>query len=170
MPGLADIPLIGNLFRSKTIGSGDATNPEKTELVIFLTPHIIDGAERRDLLTVNKIAQDIAIDKFFGESKASNSVNTENMTLDEYHNVIVSMINQEVEKRRPNIPIYGEVTISFEIDRYGRFTSEPKVCKGKDRSLSELGVQSVVSAAPFPPFPKSIDKRKEMLQIAISYE
>jgi len=33
-----------------------------------------------------------------------------------------------------------------------------------------LGVQSVINAAPFPLFPKSIDKHKEALQIVISYE
>ena len=170
VPGLADIPIIGNLFRSRTIGSGDNTNPEKTELVIFLTPHIIDGEESKELLTVDKIAQDVAVDEFLGEVNKSKEIDTENMTPDEYHNLIVSMINKEVEKRRPNIPMYGEVSISFEIDHYGRLISTPKIYKGKNQSLSELGVQSVINAAPFPPFPKSINKHKEALQIAISYE
>jgi len=170
VPGLANIPLLGSLFRSRTIGSGDTTNPEKTELVIFLTPHIIDGQESKDMLTVGKVAQDSAIDEFFGEISMSTEIDTDSMTPDQYHDLIVSMINEEVEKRRPSIPIYGEVTISFEIDCYGRLASTPKIYKGNDQSLSELGVQSVINAAPFPLFPKSINKHKETLQIVISYE
>jgi type II secretory pathway component GspD/PulD (secretin) len=170
VPGLADIPLIGNLFRSRTIGSGDNTNPEKTELVIFLTPHIISGEESTDLFTVDKIAQDITVDRFFGEMNKSKEITTENMTPGEYYNLIVSMINEEVEKRKPNIPIYGEVSISFEIDCYGRLLSTPKIYKGRDQSLFELGARSITEAAPFPRFPKSINKYKETLQIAISYE
>ena len=170
VPGLANIPLIGNLFRSRTIGSGDSTNPEKTELVIFLTPHIIDGEDPSDLLTIGKVAQDIAIDEFLGEMNGRTEIDTENMTPSEYHNLLVSMINEEVEKRRPNIPLYGEVSISFEVDHYGRLLSDPKIYKGGDQGLSELGIQSVKHAAPFPPFPKSISKHKEILQIAISYE
>jgi len=170
VPGLADIPLIGNLFRSRTIGSGDNTNPEKTELVIFLTPHIISGEEPKGLLTLDKVAQDIAVDGYFGEISEGKEIDTENMTPGEYYNLIVSMINKEVEKRRPNIPIYGEVSISFEIGRQGRLLSAPKNYKGKNQSLSKLGMQSVINAAPFPPFPKSINKHKKMLYIAISYE
>lgn len=41
VPGLGDAPLIGSIFRNRTRGS--ATNPEKNELVIFLTPRIISG-------------------------------------------------------------------------------------------------------------------------------
>jgi len=41
VPGLGNAPIIGSLFRSRTKGSTD--NPEKKELVIFLTPHIISG-------------------------------------------------------------------------------------------------------------------------------
>ena len=41
VPIAGDIPLIGSLFRSRTTGSTDS--PEKTELVIFITPHIITG-------------------------------------------------------------------------------------------------------------------------------
>ncbi|MCM8782159.1 MAG: TonB C-terminal domain-containing protein, partial [Candidatus Omnitrophica bacterium] len=41
VPGVGNVPVVGNLFKSRTKGS--TTNPEKNELVIFLTPHIISG-------------------------------------------------------------------------------------------------------------------------------
>ncbi|MBU3933226.1 MAG: type II and III secretion system protein, partial [Candidatus Omnitrophica bacterium] len=44
LPLLGDIPVLGNLFKSKSTGT------ETKELVVFLTPHIISGGE--DLLYV----------------------------------------------------------------------------------------------------------------------
>lgn len=172
VPGLANIPLLGNLFRSRTIGSGDSTNPEKTELVIFLTPHIIDGEEMAQGLTLDKVAQNKAMEGIAEKADKTQEQNlyTGNMSSNEYHNLIASMINAEVERNRPDIPAYGEVFISFEIDRKGRLVSEPRLYKGKSRSLAELGIRSINDAAPFPPFPKSIAKRREKLRIAVSYE
>jgi len=44
VPILGDIPIIGNVFRSKVKGSTGTTNePEKKELVIFITPRIVSG-------------------------------------------------------------------------------------------------------------------------------
>ncbi|WP_258807318.1 secretin N-terminal domain-containing protein [Pseudidiomarina sp. CB1] len=40
VPGLSDIPLLGNLFKGKD------SNSEKTELVIFITPRIIDSVDQ----------------------------------------------------------------------------------------------------------------------------
>jgi hypothetical protein len=46
IPILGDIPIIGNLFKSRTVGSAGETDlPEKKELVAFLTPYIVYGTE-----------------------------------------------------------------------------------------------------------------------------
>jgi type II secretory pathway component GspD/PulD (secretin) len=187
VPGLANIPLIGNLFRSRTIGSGDSTNPEKTELVIFLTPHIITGEDTDRIITVKDVAQNIELDisaeqqaleqqaiysgsMFIEEPELVMPINTDHMAADEYYELIASAVNEELEKRKPAIPVYGEVFVSFEIDRDGNLVSEPRVVKGDNASLSKLGIESVIGAAPFYAFPKSIRKNTETLQIAISYE
>jgi type IV pilus assembly protein PilQ len=195
VPGLADIPLLGNLFRSRTIGSGDSTTPEKTELVIFLTPHIITGEEANDLASVDKIAQNLAVDNrdierspsvSSRDSRASSrdsyrvpaeprktetsSNRAYDMTVDEYYELVANDINKEVEKRRPAIPVYGEVFVCFEISKDGRLVSEPEIVRGSNVDLSELGIESIKSAAPFYAFPKSIKEDSQVLQIAISYE
>jgi hypothetical protein len=182
VPGLANIPLLGNLFRTKTIGSGDSTTPEKTELVIFITPHIITGQDVNDIVTIDQVAQNLAVDSktprqyssadLFNtrKSEPSAQIRTDNMTVDEYYELVASMINKEVEKRRPAIPVYGEVFVSFEISSDGRLISDPKIVRGNNASLSALGIDSIISAAPFYAFPKSIRKNSETLQIAISYE
>ncbi|MFC3280063.1 type II secretion system protein GspD [Pseudidiomarina halophila] len=40
VPGLSDVPVLGNLFKGKN------SNTEKTELVIFITPRIIDSTDQ----------------------------------------------------------------------------------------------------------------------------
>ncbi len=182
VPGLANIPFIGNLFRSRTIGSGDSTNPEKTELVIFLTPRIITGEDTDNIITIDEIARDINsimkldegdIHKDFQlmeEPAHDIHIDTDSMTADEYYELIASTINEELEKCKPVMPVYGEVFVSFEIDRYGNLVSDPRVVKGDNASLLKLGIDSIINAAPFYAFPKSISKNSEILQIAISYE
>lgn len=48
IPILGEIPLIGNLFRRTT------NQLKKTNLMVFLTPHILDDREKSDRMTVQK--------------------------------------------------------------------------------------------------------------------
>lgn len=173
IPGLSKIPLVGGLFRTKTKGS--TTNPEKTELVIFLTPHIITGDEPEDLLTVEKVARDMAmkkteIKKWPIDEYVMKEIAVEDMSAQEYYDLIQAAITQNLEIHRPSMPVYGEVVISFALDNNGRLISAPEVYKGDSRVLSEIGIRSIWEAAPFPAFPESIDKKQETFQITISYE
>ena len=170
VPGLSKIPLIGGLFRSKTRGSGDSTNPEKTELVIFLTPHIISGEEEKSSLTVEKLTQEDEIKKIESEGSLTKLIDTKNMGSSEYYQLISDIITSEVEKRRPSIPIYGEILLSFSIDNAGNLITKPQIFRGRNKELADIGKNSIIKAAPFPPFPDSIKKEKEVFKIAISYE
>ena len=49
VPLLGDIPVLGHLFKRTT------TSSEKTELLIFLTPYIVNGTDRLEELTVDQI-------------------------------------------------------------------------------------------------------------------
>ncbi len=49
VPLLGDIPYLGNLFKRTTKTS------EKTELVIFLTPYIVEGTDRLEALSVDDV-------------------------------------------------------------------------------------------------------------------
>jgi len=173
VPGLSSIPFVGNLFRSTSRGSGD-TSPEKTELVIFLTPRIITGEKDKNMLTVEKVAHDLAIKKLDAseslDRRELDNIIIDALTPQEYYNIISTMITKEVERYRPSIPVYGEVVIAFALDRRGRLASNPKVHRGKNKTLSDIGIRSIAEAGPFPAFPNSIDKNKEIFQIAISYE
>jgi general secretion pathway protein D len=63
-PVLGDVPIIGALFRGRRTGS------RKTNLMIFLTPHIID--DDRDMLEVQRVKEaqrQEFLRRFYGKSK-----------------------------------------------------------------------------------------------------
>ena len=92
------------------------------------------------------------------------------MGASEYYQLISNIITEEVEKRRPSIPIYGEILLSFSIESTGNLITQPQVFRGKNKDLADIGKNSIINAAPFPPFPDNIKKEKEVFKIAISYE
>jgi general secretion pathway protein D len=64
IPLLGDLPLVGALFR------GRRTVSRKTNLLIFLTPHVIDGPEDLEEVYRVKVAQrDEFIRRFYGKSQ-----------------------------------------------------------------------------------------------------
>ncbi|MFC1807529.1 secretin N-terminal domain-containing protein [Candidatus Omnitrophota bacterium] len=173
VPGLGRIPLLGSLFRSRTTGSGDSS-PEKTELVIFLTPHIITGDSSKELLTTKDVAHQMAMEQIESQDRVDeeivDDIITDNLFPQQYYDIISTMITQEVENHRPSTPISGEVVVSFILDSEGNLVSKPKVYYGQNKDLESIGIESVQKVAPFPPFPKSINKETEIFQIGISYE
>ncbi len=63
VPVLGDIPLIGNLFRSKK-----ATD-KKTNLLVFLTPHVIDGPEDlQEVYQIKMLQRQEFMRMFYGKS------------------------------------------------------------------------------------------------------
>ncbi len=64
IPILGDLPLIGNLFRSSQVSS------RKTNLLIFLTPHIVEKPEDLEEVYRVKMAQrDEYVRRFYGKSR-----------------------------------------------------------------------------------------------------
>jgi general secretion pathway protein D len=69
IPLLGDLPLIGALFR------GRRTVSRKTNLLIFLTPHVIDGPEDLEEVYRVKVAQrNEFIRRFYGKSKEEQEI------------------------------------------------------------------------------------------------
>jgi len=176
IPGLANIPLIGNLFKTKIKGSGSSAQPEKTELVIFLTPHIMNGEAPKDLLTVKDIAHDMVMKKIKSANGPTiDKADLENIVVDklapqEYYDLISMIVTNGVESRRPAKAVPGEVVVAFELGKDGSLLSPPEAYRGDSEALSKIGIESIKEAAPFPPFPEAMGKDKETFLITISYE
>lgn len=63
IPILGDIPLIGGLFRNKR------KTVRKTNLLIFLTPHVIDGPEDlQEIYTVKMLQREEFMRRFYGKT------------------------------------------------------------------------------------------------------
>jgi pilus assembly protein CpaC len=73
-PFIGDVPIIGNLFRSKQ------TNDVKTELLVILTPHVIyndssDGSDRTRRISEHKIDTLAAPTKVWDAMRQDNDFN-----------------------------------------------------------------------------------------------
>ena len=65
IPVLGDIPLIGALFRNKR------KTKRKTNLLIFLTPHVIDGPEDlQEVYTIKMLQREEFMRRFYGKTPA----------------------------------------------------------------------------------------------------
>ncbi|MFH1645348.1 MAG: secretin N-terminal domain-containing protein [Candidatus Omnitrophota bacterium] len=172
VPGLSDIPFLGNIFKSRSYGSGDST-PEKTELVIFLTPHIITGDDDDlDLLTTADLAQEDELedvqDESYQKEKWEKQVYEEQTK--EYYNKISSRISEVLDVYSPPYSVYGEVIVGFVLSSRGELLSEPTISRTDNELISDIGKDIVKAAAPFPIFPSAMDVEKEFFEVAISYE
>lgn len=198
IPGLGDIPLLGYMFKSKTRGSSD--NPERKELVIFLTPHIISGEQQspevKEYLTTTEVGKSEIVQpekekirtKFsWGrhkeepqkpvapavKDKAPDAVmrNSLSPTSPEaYYNLVRNRVLEIARCNYPRSGIKGDVCVSFAVASDGSLEGEPKILSSVDESLKMLAINSVKKAAPFPRFPESITEPVETFKIIISYK
>jgi len=198
VPILADIPLIGYLFKSKQRGSSD--NPERKELVIFLTPHIISGntmsPEVNEYLTTtevgkaelvkspakkrrrtrfalfkpkDRLGEEIAVKKTAPPPRTM-TLDTKKMSPETYYKYIRHRVLKTARENYPRSGISGDVYIAFSLDSTGNLVGTPKILAAADSSLKALAIKSVKDAAPFPAFPESISEPVETFNIVISYK
>lgn len=197
IPYLSKIPLLGFLFKSKTKGSSD--NPERKELVIFLTPHIVSGEilspEVKEYLTTtepgkaevvhppkkkirtkfrNLWAEELAMEAPEEELKAptpiERAIDTQKISRKAYYDLIRDKVLQMVRQNYPRSGVEGDVYISFKVTSDGALKGEPKILAPADETLEMLAIKSVKDASPFPKFPKSLPDPVETFKIIISYK
>ncbi|MFH1867715.1 MAG: secretin N-terminal domain-containing protein [Candidatus Omnitrophota bacterium] len=174
VPGFSRIPFLGNLFKTKSRGSGDASSAEKTELVIFLTPHIITGDETKDLITVKDVAHGAVMKKIKADADLTETdyddIIYDELMPQQYYDIVSGIITSEVQKNKPSVAVQGELIIAFKLDRDGKLVSQPQPYRGDNEILEKIGIDSITNSAPFPPFPASLGKDVETFLITISYE
>ena len=193
VPSLGNLPVVGALFRNKTIGS--TSEPEKKELVIFLTPHIISGdatspeVEKYSVLTdklerqlTQKEIKDISgkMELELAADQTQKAVVLEEETgqwplekeisMDEYYNLVRRMIFEKVKENYPSEPVSGEAQVSFCVANDGSLKGIPVLLKPADKVLEDSAIRSVQAAAPFPPLPSDLNKNERTFKIVIIYE
>ena len=196
IPILADIPFLGKMFKSESKGSDD--NPERRELVIFITPHIISGdvqsPEVKEYLTTPEIGKSNFVhpDKkreptrfAWQEPKEKkdrshiktrkivrkNSVSyTQKMSRSSYYKLIRSRVLRLVKDNYPRSKLRGNVIVSFKVSPDGSLVGKPIILAPIDETLKMLAVMSVEDASPFPPFPRSMRQKTETFKLVITYK
>ena len=163
IPLLGDIPLLGYAFkntRNETI---------KTELVIFLTPHIVSGEETFEYtsLTRNK---DIELTQTLAKVEQSKN-NAGPTNIEDYKEIIFNKIKTASLSNK--VPQKGEVGISFMLNSNGRLKGEPGVVSSNNQNLNKIAIDSIKNASPFPAFPKELkelNEKEESFYINLEYK
>lgn len=162
VPILSDAPLIGWLFKS------NKAKVDRTELAIFLTPHIISGDVeylKSSFFSdeAKKLLDSLELREFTTAEK--------NQIYVEYCQAISERISDFAKSYLPTA-VKGEVQLSFVLLANGRLKGEPKVkvIEGGYRALGKAALKSVKAAEPFPPFPKVLEQAEQEFNISISFE
>ncbi len=162
-PVLGDIPLIGYAFRNTR------DEKTKTELVIFLTPHIVSGEEN---IAYTSLTQDKDIEYIQAQTQAPESVQLGRSQ--QYSDYLAELfdkikiasrvISQSSERAK------GRIQMAFTLGSDGYLVDEPRVVKTSNEQINLMARESIKSAQPFAPFPPEIDKQKETFNVKLTFE
>ncbi|MFH1338987.1 MAG: TonB family protein [Candidatus Omnitrophota bacterium] len=166
IPVFGDIPLLGYLFRS----TKDIVT--KTELVIFLTPHIVSGDQPVGYVSltededINKIQADADLASFISAFREDRK----NLNSSQYFEFIKDKIKQTASKIvLAQESAQGEVEVSFTILADGQLEEKPLIVTSSNESLNELAVRCIEKAAPFPSFPEGLGREAKRFNLILSF-
>lgn len=180
IPGLGDIPLLGHFFRSR--GKGDV----KTELVIFLTPHIIKEVEDYSHQALAYIYQhentginaDPTYYNYMMMQPETEDVEVDSMAKDtdtipdvfpQYCNYLSGRIEQNLQGNIPYRVERQEVELSFVLARDGSLIGRPIILSPADAEIKELITKSVEDSVPFFPFPEGYEKSEQTFILTVCF-
>ena len=168
LPILGDIPLLGYLFGST---SDEAS---KTELVILLTPHIMTGETSYTEFSQIPPKEGARAEMVKGKivtQKFSQSESDRNLAgeLSLYSQKVIEKVKQFALLDRPKGE-KGIVAVSFTLDASGMLRGEPRITSATNYKLVPTATRNIVTASPFPPFPKGMDRQEESFHISLEYD
>lgn len=188
VPFLGDVPLLGNLFRTKT------ETIEKTELVILLTPHIVTGEEgapgvaakeglakeqppaqvpswreRLGELVIPEEQKDLAKEYAIKEAVKTLERIEKADVVNEYYLGLSEQLMEYISKNYVGVGMKGEVQVFFTLKSDGTLEGEPMVVGEVDPYLKNLAIQCVKSAGPYPRFPPEMADPKHTFNILLSF-
>lgn len=87
-----------------------------------------------------------------------------------YYEFVRNKVMRHSRVNSPEGALKGDVKVYFNVASDGTLIGEPKVLSNTDKRLNSLAKENVIESAPFPPFPKSLEKDSEGFTLTISYE
>jgi hypothetical protein len=194
IPLLGDIPVIGAAFRK--------SNKEiiKTELVVFLTPHIISGVtdytdqpesapigeklftepekptfNRRCPVPMKpgmfKEKKDYCYDPAVCDSSCTEPWSAVTSAEGYYYSVRDRiMANVRLPKGRKYNKMKGKASVTFVLSREGNLIAGPRMDNSTNRLLNGPCLDAVKKAAPYPPFPASMEDPQKKFVVEVATE
>lgn len=171
IPLLGDIPLLGHFFRSRS------KQKSKTELVIFLTPHIIKEGEEDDSEDEQRYLREH--EELTERKDGVSSVSTklvvplmlqENAGFEEYCAYVSDKIRQSLEANRQGKLKDQQVQVIFKLSSNGFLKETPRVLSVVDDKIKDLVIKSVERSAPFFPFPQDYTENEETFRLAVNFD
>jgi len=177
VPFLGDIPILGKLF------STTGKTKEKTELVILLTPHIIEGdmitkdtesyleywEEKEEAVKIERQEHRLESQKILEKRQQKPFLIGERTPYEEYYFMVEEKINNTARKQHVS-NIKGEVELRFSLDREGFLVRGPVVLNKPDLKLVRAAVGCIKELSPFPPFLDEMDREKADFYVLVNYE
>lgn len=160
IPFLGDIPLLGYAFRNTR------NETIQTELVIFLTPHIVSGEEALEY-TSSTQSKDVAFIQSLAKAEQRTN-NPKSVSAEEYKKIIFDKI--KAVSLSSKIPQKGEIEVSFILDSNGQLKGEPRVVSSGNQELNNIVIESIKNASPFPVFPKELKEKEKSFLVSLEYK
>jgi outer membrane biosynthesis protein TonB len=91
------------------------------------------------------------------------------MELEKYYARVTGKIDQALPQTRIKNE-RGEVEVEFTLSRSGELLDEPFILRSTNPNLKIPAQAAIKSAAPFGPFPKSLNKEKNKFKITLYYQ
>lgn len=187
VPWLGDLPIVGNAFKN--------TNNEikKTELIIFLTPHIISPevdqmrqepgkTEGEKIFTVPEKPtferrRPVPLESGYINEKIlrreQGEVLPSELTVEEYFGLIRDTImdNMAISENDKAVLNKGDkVKVSFIIYSGGNLVMKPEILESTSSVFQKNVVDAIERSSPFPPLPISVKELRKRFILEIVYE
>lgn len=160
-PFLADVPILGLLWRSKDF------QLNQTDLVILLTPTILPTDNKTSQKTISKESfeqkkQDIEISEKTYNSDWGREIYVEDLK----RRIMSSLDYPDIARRRG---YRGELKVRLHILSNGQLKDAVIISSSKNQLLDTLVINKIKELSPFPSFPSSIDSNEIVFDVPIVY-
>ncbi len=153
-PGLADIPILGALFRSKSFIKGD------TELVVSLTPTII----RQKTSAITKPEEKTIVPTL--------SANEPEDPLLKYINSVQKIISDAIyyPSQAKDAGWEGKVNLKLHLNSLGELTDADILRTSGYQLLDDTAISVAQKLSPYPPFPASLESNDLWVEVPVVFQ
>ncbi len=167
IPILGDIPILNLFTKNKR------TENIKTELVIFITPHVISGAEPLEYnsLTGDK---DISYIQSFAQAHSVDITPVPDTTgpdsWETYKSTIINKIKAVMNTRIRDTAQKGKVYLSFTLDETGNIKGPLNIISSTNQNLNVIAELCILEASPFSRIPRELERPEENFSLTLTFE